>query len=225
MTTSLLEKFARLVNQDPLFRPRRIVTRSGVRVRGIFPSVRFNRTLHWESALERDLVHRLESSWLLADACTQPTTVSVPSADGTRFQLHTRCAGFDQARPALLPRVQAVLQTVRPVSFSEAEGHRHPSSIAGDRLFGDYRGRAGSRGLTIQHQTPGPRAQRSRKARGNPPTRIRAFLTAYDHIRAAGRPSRTSQSQFCLGSRCLVFRCASADMRLNAAVQLTRGEI
>lgn len=82
MTTSLLERFALLVNQDPLFRPRRIVTRSGVRVRGIFPSVRFNRTLHWESALERDLIYRLESSWLVSDACTQPTTVRVPSADG-----------------------------------------------------------------------------------------------------------------------------------------------
>lgn len=225
MTTSLLEKFARLVNQDPLFRPRRIVTRSGVRVRGIFPSVRFNRTLHWESALERDLIYRLESSWLLSDACTQPTTVSVPSADGARFQLHTRCAGFDYTRPTLLHRMQAVFQAFRSIPFGEAEGYRHPFSIAGHRLFGDYRGCAGSGDHTIQRQPHGPRAQRSRNTRGNPPAFSRAFLTVYDHIRAAGRASRTSQSQFCPGSRRLVLRCASADMRLNAAVQLPRGAI
>ncbi|NVM89652.1 hypothetical protein FHT32_003309 [Variovorax sp. SG517] len=85
MTTSLRSRFAQLVGQDPSFRPRRVVTRGGHRVRGIFPSARFKRSMHWESGLQWDLVYRLEASWLVADACTRPTTMNVTLADGTPF--------------------------------------------------------------------------------------------------------------------------------------------
>lgn len=88
MTTSLKGRFAQLVGQDPSFRPRRVVTRGGHRVRGIFPSARFKRPMHWESGLQWDLVYRLEASWLVTDACTRPTTINVALADGTQFS-HT----------------------------------------------------------------------------------------------------------------------------------------
>lgn len=225
MTTSLLERFTLLVNQDPLFRPRRIVTRSGVRVRGIFPSTRFNRTLHWESTLERDLIYRLESSWLLSDACTQPTTVSVPSTDGTRFQLHTRRAGFDNSRPALLHRMQAILQAVRPLAFSEAQGNRRTSGIAWDRLSDCHRNHLGSRDNPLQRQASSPRAERSNTPFILPANLKRTRLEAHNHIRATGRTSWSAQGPFRPGSWRLVFRCASAAMRFNAAVHLNRGAI
>lgn len=85
MTTSLAAQLALLTGQDPAFRTRRLVTRSGRRVRGIFPSKRFNRGMHWESSLERELNYRLEASWLVADACTQPTTINIRHLDGKNF--------------------------------------------------------------------------------------------------------------------------------------------
>ncbi|MCJ9671440.1 hypothetical protein [Neorhizobium sp. SHOUNA12B] len=85
MTTSLKGRFAQLVGQDPSFRPPRVITRGGHRVRGIFPSARFKRPMHWESGLQCDLVYRLEASWLVADACTRPTTINVALEDGTQF--------------------------------------------------------------------------------------------------------------------------------------------
>ncbi|MGJ7531389.1 hypothetical protein [Variovorax sp. GB1P17] len=85
MTTSLQGRFAQLVGQDPSSHPRCVITRGGSRVRGIFPSTRFNIPMHWESGLQWDLVYRLEASWLVADACTRPTTMNVPLEDGTHF--------------------------------------------------------------------------------------------------------------------------------------------
>ncbi len=85
MKTPLAAQLALLAGQDPAFRPRRLVTRGGRRVRGIFPSKKFNRRMHWESSLERDLIHRLEASWLVIDACTQPTTINIRHLNGTNF--------------------------------------------------------------------------------------------------------------------------------------------
>jgi hypothetical protein len=90
MTSSIVKKLAYLLDLNPDLRPRRIVTRSGVRVRGIFPSRRFDCEMHWEASLERELINRLEASWRIADAATQPITMPIPSltADGHQFRLH-----------------------------------------------------------------------------------------------------------------------------------------
>lgn len=90
MSSSIVKKLAYLLELNPNLRPRRIVTRSGARVRGAFPSRRFDREMHWESGIERELINRLEASWRIADAATQPITMPIPSltADGHSFRLH-----------------------------------------------------------------------------------------------------------------------------------------
>jgi len=84
MPTSLAEKLAHKLGQ-PLVSSRRIVTGSGARVRGIFPSHRFRREMPWESPLERLLVYRLEASWLVQDAVMQPARLALVGLDGESF--------------------------------------------------------------------------------------------------------------------------------------------
>ena len=105
---NLTTRLIKLIGQPLLPPPRRIVTRSGLRVRGIFPSRRFDRAMHWESSIERDLIYRLEASWLVVDAVTQPLTIQIPSGmlDGQRFRLHTGCCVSNSLWPTDLHRMQ-----------------------------------------------------------------------------------------------------------------------
>lgn len=98
MTTSLAQRLAAQLEQTIQYQPRRIVTRSGARVRGTFPSHHFARPMHWESPLERQLIYRLEASWIAVDAATQPVTLKIPELfgeDGECFRLHPGCCRPD----------------------------------------------------------------------------------------------------------------------------------
>lgn len=54
-------------------RVRKVVTRSGKRFRGKFPSVKLNRMVHWESMLERDAIFHFEYHPLVTSYQEQPT--------------------------------------------------------------------------------------------------------------------------------------------------------
>lgn len=129
--TTLLADFADLLGHDPTVRTRRVVTRSGVRVRGIFPSERFHKALQWESDLERRLLYRLEASWRVQEVCTQPLSVSIPCIDGSRFRLHTgrdctRCRGNHRVRG-----VQTPLRAQKRKPSSSADTYRPTPRLGG----------------------------------------------------------------------------------------------
>ena len=126
MTSSIVKKLAYLLDLNPNLRPRRIVTRSGVRVRGIFPSTRFNREMHWEAPLEREVINRLEASWRIADAATQPITMPIPSltADGHQFRLHPGLGTSRWARTSRLHRMQTPVLCRRARSSSQTHSHQ-----------------------------------------------------------------------------------------------------
>lgn len=129
--TTLLADFADLLGHDPTVRPRRVVTRGGVRVRGIFPSERFRKALHWESDLERRLLYRLEASWRVQEVCTQPLAVSIPCIDGSRFRLHARrdcarCKGDHRLRG-----VQTPLRAQKRKPSSSADTYRPAPRLGG----------------------------------------------------------------------------------------------
>lgn len=108
MSTPIVKKFAHLLDQDPSVQPRRIVTRSGKRVRGEFPSRRFQRYMPWESPIEYKAINRLEASWSITDAISQPLTIQVSSLtqDGHRFRLHPRFLAGATVRPLGMRRMQ-----------------------------------------------------------------------------------------------------------------------
>lgn len=129
--TTLLADFADLLDLDPTVRTRRVVTRGGVRVRGIFPSERFRKALHWESDLERRLLYRLEASWRVQEVCTQPLSVSIPCIDGSRFRLHARrdcarCKGNHRVRG-----VQTPLRAQERKPSSSADTYRPTPRLSG----------------------------------------------------------------------------------------------
>lgn len=115
MTSPLVKKLAYILDLNPNQQSRRIVTRSGVRVRGIFPSRRFACEMHWESSIERELINRMEASWRIADAATQPITMPIPSltADGHHFRLHPRLCVGGRARTHGMRRMQAPMRCRR----------------------------------------------------------------------------------------------------------------
>lgn len=139
MTSSIVTKLAYLLDLDPNLRPRRIVTRSGVRVRGIFPSRRFNREMHWESALERELINRLEASWRIADAATQPITMPITSlaADGHQFRLHPGLGTDKWARSPAMRRMQTPMLCRRARHSSQTLRHQ---AASGTSLHWVFRG-------------------------------------------------------------------------------------
>ena len=54
-------------------RARKVVTRSGKRFRGKFPSLKLNRMVHWESMLERDAIFHFEYHPLVLSYQEQPS--------------------------------------------------------------------------------------------------------------------------------------------------------
>lgn len=54
-------------------RVRKVVTRSGKRFRGKFPSLKLNRMVHWESMLERDAIFHFEYHPLVVHYQEQPS--------------------------------------------------------------------------------------------------------------------------------------------------------
>lgn len=80
MTPALVDELARKLGQSPPHKPRRAVTVSGHRVRGIVPPYRFQRSMSWESDIELRLIYRLLTSWRTADAATQAIKLSIPPA-------------------------------------------------------------------------------------------------------------------------------------------------
>lgn len=54
-------------------RARKVVTRSGKRFRGKFPSLKLNRMVHWESMLERDAILHFEYHPLVVSYQEQPS--------------------------------------------------------------------------------------------------------------------------------------------------------
>jgi len=57
-------------------RARRVIRRSTHRIMGRFPSAKSGRSIHWESQLERDLVHLLEFDPSVVEYREQPVTVT-----------------------------------------------------------------------------------------------------------------------------------------------------
>lgn len=157
---TLIEEFALRLGQDAGTPTRRIVTRGGIRTRGIFPSARFSRALHWESDLERRLLARLEASWRLQDACTQPLTVSVPCPGGSRFRLHARRACARREFHARLHRVQTATRPGRPGAIRAPSTRPPPLTFSGHRLPGGHGRRLERPGTQRQLSAHGARAAR-----------------------------------------------------------------
>lgn len=95
MATSLVDELIHKLRQGPARQPRRVVTRSGWRVRGITPSARFLTPLTWESDIEHRLIYRLLASWIVADACTQAVRLTVPASSAP-------CGSIDYTPDALV---------------------------------------------------------------------------------------------------------------------------
>ena len=79
MATTLVDELIQKLGQMPRHRARRVVTRSGWRVRGITPPLRFQAPLSWESDIEHRLIYRLLTSWQTTDACTQSVRLAIPA--------------------------------------------------------------------------------------------------------------------------------------------------
>lgn len=94
MTMSLGQRLAEIMGQTANLNTRNIVTRSGYRVRGYYPSRRFGR-MPWESAIERHMLERLDQSWLTVAAEVQAIKLRVPTVADERgfFRVHARRAG------------------------------------------------------------------------------------------------------------------------------------
>lgn len=89
MTTSLAELLAETLGQALTLSTRRLVTRSGFRTRGFHNSRRFGR-LPWESTIERQMLERLDHSWLTTRLEVQAITLRIPSVTDARgFFLYT----------------------------------------------------------------------------------------------------------------------------------------
>lgn len=67
------------------FKPRRLITRGGSRVRGAYPSVRFPWELSWETPQERRLIRVAELSQSILELRTQHVTLNIPEANGGFF--------------------------------------------------------------------------------------------------------------------------------------------
>lgn len=194
--TTLLSDFARLLDHDPSRRPRRVVTRGGIRVRGIFPSQRFQKALHWESDLERRLIYRLEASWRVQDVCTQPLTVSIPCVDGSRFRLHTGRSHERRTRVHRLYRVQTQLPVGERKPSSSVVTYRQAFQFGGHLVlrggrtssFGYIRG---SKQFADRQSASRPR-QRTRAAchpcrgRRSPPVQLPAAAGADGYAKSNG---------------------------------------
>jgi hypothetical protein len=82
-TTGLLLELMQRTALDGNFTARNVVTRSGVRRRGLYAS-RFGQ-LPWEAPLEFDLIARLDGSWACAEAFTQTLQFVIPCRRGESF--------------------------------------------------------------------------------------------------------------------------------------------
>lgn len=67
------------------FKPRRLITRSGSRVRGAYPSIRFPWELSWETPEERRLIRVAELSQAVLELHTQHVTLNIPDMNGGVF--------------------------------------------------------------------------------------------------------------------------------------------
>ena len=63
---------------------RKVVTRSGRRIRGFFPSVKMNRMVEWESLLERDAILLMEFSPGVKSYREQPALIQYQDGDRLR---------------------------------------------------------------------------------------------------------------------------------------------
>lgn len=61
-------------------RTRKVITRSGARIRGKFPSAKMGKSIHWESLLERDACLLLEFSSGIKNYQEQPRKVQISSS-------------------------------------------------------------------------------------------------------------------------------------------------
>ena len=67
-------------------RVRKVVTRSGKRFRGKFPSLKLNRMVHWESMLERDAILHFEYHPLVLSYQEQPSIEIYYDKDGEQHR-------------------------------------------------------------------------------------------------------------------------------------------
>ena len=67
-------------------RVRKVVTRSGKRFRGKFPSLKLNRLVHWESMLERDAIFHFEYHPLVLSYQEQPSIEIYYDKDGEQHR-------------------------------------------------------------------------------------------------------------------------------------------
>lgn len=225
MTTSILDQFAHLLDIPRLVRPRRVVTRSGARVRGIFPSRRFGKEMHWEASLERRLLYRLEASLRVCDACTQPLTVSIPSFDGGPFRVHAGCDRLRSVGNAGLCRVQALGRAAESETASASGSHRPTPEVRGHSIHRRDR-----------RQPQRPRCRAELLAARHCPFRqghrhdtaadARRHRGAAAHVlRAIANMGRNAWSALCARTRSALFRYSSAVGRRRPVDVGTRGEL
>ena len=100
MTTSLGQRLAEILGQPANLNTRNLVTRSGHRERGHHTSQRFGR-MPWESVIERQILERLDQSWMTTKAEAQAIKLRVPSLSDERgfFRIHARRSRLGPLRP------------------------------------------------------------------------------------------------------------------------------
>jgi hypothetical protein len=78
---SALERLQKIIGLERCSPARRIVTGSGARMRGYFSSIRFDKSLPWESPIERDFLRHVEFSNFVVDVESQPARLFLRSGD------------------------------------------------------------------------------------------------------------------------------------------------
>lgn len=224
MTTSILECFAHLLHISRLLPTRRIVTRGGARVRGIVPSKRFAKEMHWEADLERRLLYRLEGSQRVTDAYTQPLTVSIPSVGG-QFRLHAGCPRRRQFGTAGLCRMQATHRVAKPAASRAPGSHRPTPQIRRHpvhRRDGSQpqRPRCRAELLAARHRSLRQGQRASPASKPSPHRRASARL-----LRRAGVLARHTWCALCARARSTLFRHTPAAGSNSAADVAARGEL
>lgn len=114
-------------------RIRKVVTRSGKRFRGKFPSLKLNRMVHWESMLERDAIFHFEYHPLVVNYQEQPSIEIYYDKDGEQhryfpdFRLTFRDGDdlYVEVKPARLLTTKAMRDKLQAIAKRfEEQGRR-----------------------------------------------------------------------------------------------------
>lgn len=123
-------------------RMRKVVTRSGKRFRGKFPSRKLNRMVHWESTLERDAILHFEYHPLLVSYQEQPSIEIYYDKEGAQhryfpdFRLDFQDGRelYVEVKPARVLATRLVREKLQSVAKRFEEQGRHFRVITEDDI-------------------------------------------------------------------------------------------